>query len=105
MERLDDSVLDAIKRLPKSNQQPNEGKSYKLLAAENEQLTKLKENSVLRNKPLNANNSLYIIDANPKKIAKVKSSTKNIDVKSENQESKELLDLIRRENCIRLLQY
>ena len=62
----------------------------KLLAAENEQLTKeqleerlinLKENSVLRNKPLNANNSLYIIDANPIKIAKVKSSIRNIDVK------------------------
>ena len=62
----------------------------KLLAAENEQLTKeqleerlinLKENSVLRNKPLNTNNSLYIIDANPIKIAKVKSSIRNIDVK------------------------
>ena len=32
MERLDDLILDAIKRLRKSNQQPNEGKSYKVVS-------------------------------------------------------------------------
>ena len=67
-------------------------------------LIKLTENSVLGNKPLNGNNSFCIIDTNPKKVAKVKSSIKYIDVKNENQESKELLDLIHQQHCIRLLQ-
>ena len=48
-----------------------------MLAAENKQLTKdpleerlikLTNNSVLRNKPLNGNNSYYIVDAQPEKI-------------------------------------
>ena len=56
MEVLDDLILDAIKRLRKSNQQPNKDKIYKLLTAEKDQLTKkrleerlikLTENSVL----------------------------------------------------------
>lgn len=39
MEVLDDLILDTIKRLRKNNQQPNDDKSYKLLATENEKLT------------------------------------------------------------------
>ena len=38
MEISDDLILDVIKRLSKSNKQPNKDKLYKLLAAENEQL-------------------------------------------------------------------
>ena len=167
---------NCLKRLCKSNQQPNEDKFHKLLAAENEQLTKeqmeerlikLTENRVLRNKPLNGNHSYYIVDAHPEKITEnitpvepddsnkteykisisehkahpensdnqlpigvekmydlsgkleklyieievvkifikeqfliVTSSIKKLAVKKENQESKELLDLIRQQNCV-----
>ena len=71
MEKFGDLISGTLKRLGKSNQQSNEDKLYKLLAAENEQLTKeqlegrlikLTENSALQNKPLNCNNSYYIID-------------------------------------------
>ena len=42
MEKFDDIILNATKRLCKSNQQPNEDKLCKTLVTENEQFTKEK---------------------------------------------------------------
>ena len=42
MEKFDDIILNATKRLRKINQQPNEHKLCKTLVTENEQFTKEK---------------------------------------------------------------